>query len=179
MVRNLELTVRVGEDVPVAEALAVLQVRALDLSQERAARGRRRQTLVRASKIERERDSAEQRHASHLVSRRRGAEEEPRRELAPVHPFRGRREHRQNGQRHDGANASRRGHLARTFFYPAAASSSSPARRPPFVALLWVCGSSGFLCSDAHASLIYSCSRLFGLWERDGRRQVGRSSVIH
>jgi hypothetical protein len=52
--------------------------------------------------------------AAHLVRRRRGAEEEPRWELAPVHPARGRRErrhHHRQSRRH-GGNGSRRGHLA-------------------------------------------------------------------
>lgn len=56
---------------------------------------------------------------THLVSGRRGAEEEPRREVVSAEPARGRRENRQRQDHHHHRNARRRrhGHLDRSTHY--------------------------------------------------------------
>jgi hypothetical protein len=94
----------VGEDVPVAEALAVLQVGVLEPLRPQP-RGRRDDPSVGDFGM-RHRKERLPRANTHLVSRRRGAEEEPGRELAPVDCARGRRE-----RRHDRNAPARRGHL--------------------------------------------------------------------
>lgn len=171
-----------GEDIPVAEALAVLQVRALDLflpAEEeeeepvitrRRARGHRDHRYVKRSYCN---------EKPHLVSRRAGAEEEPGRELAPVDSVRGRHERRRSSHGHDPRRNApdRLGHLAR------ARPSHTRSRSVGGFKCVWQNNRKGngarqlgFLTRfSAAVSCLFSAPRLFNRLASRGRgRRHGR-----